>query len=56
MRWRIRKPDFDRAAFIQRIDVFPNKSLGPGRPTMTTEILAFLNPDDWRHTDLYLWR
>ena len=54
--WRIRKPDFDRAAFIQRIDAFPNKSLGPGRPTTTTEILVFLNADDWRHTDLYLWR
>jgi FkbM family methyltransferase len=54
--WRIRKPDFDRAAFIQRIDAFPHKFLGPNRPTATTEILTFLDSDDWDHTDLYIWR
>jgi FkbM family methyltransferase len=54
--WRIRKPDFDRAAFIQRIDAFPHKFLGFDRPTATTEILTFLDCDDWHHTCLYLWR
>jgi FkbM family methyltransferase len=54
--WRIKKPAFDRAAFAQRIDAFANKSIGIGKSSTTTEILEFLDGDDYHHDDLYLWR
>jgi FkbM family methyltransferase len=54
--WRIKKPYFDREAFCQRLDAFTNKSIGIGNHSTTTEILRFLEGNDWRHDDLYLWR
>ncbi len=54
--WRIRKPDFDIAAFRQRIDDFPNRSIGGTNVSSTDEVLDYLSGDDWRHEDLYLWR
>lgn len=54
--WRIKKPDFDKAAFCRRIDLFPNKSIGLGNKTTTAEIMAYLSGDDYQHDDLYLWR
>jgi FkbM family methyltransferase len=54
--WRIKKPQFDRAAFCRRIETFPNKSIGLGNSNTMDEILEFLSGDDWRHADLYLYR
>jgi FkbM family methyltransferase len=54
--WRIKKPAFDREAFRCRLDAFANKSIGLGNVVTTDEVLQFLQGDDWRHDDLYLWR
>jgi FkbM family methyltransferase len=54
--WRIKKPRFDQAAFCRRLDAFANKSIGIGNRGTTAEIMEFLQGDDWRHDDLYLWR
>ena len=54
--WRIRKPAFDRAAFVTRLDNFANKSIGLSTPCTTADILAYLDSEDWQHADLYLWR
>ena len=54
--WRIRKPDFDRAAFASRIDGFPNNSIGIGNCRATADIFEYLDGDDYHHDDLYLWR
>jgi FkbM family methyltransferase len=54
--WRIKKPYFDQDAFRRRLDAFTNKSIGVGNRSTTAEILEFLQSDDWRHDDLYLWR
>jgi FkbM family methyltransferase len=54
--WRINKPHFDREMFCRRLDAFSNKSIGGGSRSTTAEILDFLQGDDWRHDDLYLWR
>ena len=53
--WRIRKPNFDRAAFLRRIDMFKYKSIGSGNCSTTNEVLDYLTGDDWCHSDLYLW-
>lgn len=54
--WRIRKPEFDRDAFTARIASFPNISVGGETAGTVEDVLAYLDADDWRHTDLYLWR
>lgn len=54
--WRIKKLPYDRDAFVARIDRFPNKSIGPSTRSTTSDILAYLDGDDWQHADLYLWR
>ena len=54
--WRIKKPDFDKAAFRHRIDCFPNKSIGLDNPSTTEDVMAFLSGEDWHHDDLFLWR
>lgn len=54
--WRIKKPDFDKAAFRVRIDCFPNKSMGVDNPCTTEDVMAFLSGEDWHHEDLFLWR
>jgi FkbM family methyltransferase len=54
--WRIKKPYFDQEAFCRRLDAFTNKSIGLGNHNTTLEILEFLQGDDWRYDDLYLWR
>ncbi len=54
--FRIEKPLFDREVFAQRIDEFPNKSIGLHTPATTAEVLTFLSGSDFGHDDLYLWR
>jgi FkbM family methyltransferase len=54
--WRIKKPNFDHVSFADRISAFPNKSIGLGNRNTTDNVLEFLNGDDRRHADLYLWR
>jgi len=54
--WRIRKPAFDRATFLRRIDDFAHKSIGIGHAHTTHDIAVFLDGEDWKHADLYLWR
>ena len=54
--WRIRKPAFDRAAFLRRIGGFAHKSIGIGRAHTTGDVAAFLDAEDWEHADLFLWR
>src|SRR6185312_12386817 len=53
--WRIRKPAFDRTVFFDRIDAFPNKSIGRGNRSTTADVMDFLKGDDWHFEDLYLW-
>ena len=54
--WRIRKPAFDRAAFIERLDHFANLAIELAAPCTTADVLAYLDSTDWDHADLYLWR
>ena len=54
--WRIKKPTFDRIAFQKRIESFPNCSIGLGGRHSVSDVMTFLDGDDWRHDDLYLWR
>jgi len=54
--WRINKLYFDQEAFCRRLDAFANKSIGIGNRSTTAQILQYLEDDDWRHDDLYLWR
>lgn len=54
--WRINKPDFDRAEFCLRLEAFPNKTLGIDNRCTSSDILEYLQGDDYAHTDLYLWR
>lgn len=54
--FKIDKPWFDRDVFAERIDRFPNKSIGPTTPATTAEVLDFLSGSDFGHDDLYLWR
>jgi FkbM family methyltransferase len=54
--WRIRKPAFDRSAFLRRIDGFAYKSIGIDHAHSTKDVAAFLDGEDWEHADLYLWR
>ena len=53
--WRIPKPAFDRDAFVARIDDFPHKRLGTQDVT-TDQLLTYLDGDDRRYEDLFLWR
>jgi FkbM family methyltransferase len=53
--WRIAKPDYDRAAFEERVASFPNRLLG-GREVTAADVLDYLSSDDWQFDDLLLWR
>lgn len=52
----VNKPDFDRAEFCLRLEAFPNKTLGIDNRCTSSDILEYLQGDDYAHTDLYLWR
>jgi FkbM family methyltransferase len=54
--WRIRKPAFDRVAFLRRIDSFAHKSIGIGHAHTAADVAALLDAEEWEHADLYLWR
>jgi len=53
---RTTSASYDVSAFASRIDSFPNKSIGIGKPATTTDVLAFLDSEDMLQEDLYLWR
>jgi len=54
--WRIEKPKFDLAEFRRRIESFPHMSIGIGSPSTAEDALRYLEGDDYRHDDLYMWR
>lgn len=54
--WRIDKPDFDRQAFRERLEAFPNRHLGHLGQVSVAEIEAYLAGNDWTFCDLFLWR
>jgi FkbM family methyltransferase len=54
--WRIAKPDFDRDAFRERIESFPNRQLGSVGGVTASEILDYLRAEDWQFQNLLLWR
>ena len=53
--WRIDKPDYDRDAFHERIEIFPNRLLG-GRRVSASDVMEYLSGDDWQFENLLLWR
>jgi len=53
--WRIDKPEYDRRAFCDRIESFPNRQLGD-RMVTTSEVMDYLSEKDWQFLDLLLWR
>jgi len=54
--WRIEKPDYDRQAFRDRLESFPNRLLGSLGLVSVAEIEAYLAGNDWTYSDLFLWR
>ena len=54
--WRIAKPPYDRAAFRERLSVFPNRKLGDKPNVTVDEIFDYLSGDDWTFKQLLLWR
>jgi FkbM family methyltransferase len=53
--WRIAKPEYERDAFRERLEAFPNRALG-GCQVSVPEIIDYLAGDDWQFKDLLLWR
>jgi FkbM family methyltransferase len=54
--WRIEKPEFDRDAFRERLESFPNRQLGGHGLVSAAEIVTYLSGNDWTYCDLFLWR
>jgi FkbM family methyltransferase len=53
--WRIVKPEYDREALFERIDLFPNRQLG-GHDVTASDVLEYLSGDDYMFQDLLLWK
>ena len=54
--WRIEKPDFDRAAFLEKISDFKYMSIGINNVVRPEEVMNFIDSIDGHYEDLYLWR
>jgi FkbM family methyltransferase len=54
--WRIEKPDYDREAFLERIESFPHRKLGDHYGITAGEVADFLAASDWHFLDLLMWR
>ncbi|MGO9991000.1 MAG: FkbM family methyltransferase [Steroidobacteraceae bacterium] len=54
--WRIQKPEFDRDEFQRKISDFPFMSIGINNIVTPPDVMNYLNSNDRRYEDLYLWR